>query len=61
MGTINRTRANLWERGLPAMAAVQSVKFLGELVGYFPHAVAVCMNWCVMGFIDSLGLSLQIQ
>ncbi|EXF96629.1 hypothetical protein HK44_016560 [Pseudomonas fluorescens HK44] len=43
------------------MAAVQAVRFLGKLVGDFPHVIAVSMNWRELGFIDRLQVSLHIQ
>ncbi len=43
------------------MAVVQATKFLGKVVGDFSRIAAACVNWCEMGFVDSLWWSLQIQ
>ncbi|KMM92197.1 hypothetical protein ACFQD2_24380 [Pseudomonas lini] len=46
---------------MPAKAVLQTVKFLGKVIGSFLQLVAVSMNWCEMRSIDSLWLSLRMQ
>ena len=39
---------------MPAKAVLQAAEFLGKVVGSLLQVVAVSMNWCASGHIDSL-------